>query len=68
MDLDGIMLGEITQRKTNTLLFHLYVKSKKPKQANKYNKIETDFIDTENQLVVSRGEGGRVFGVIVEAN
>ena len=24
MDLEGIMLGEITQRKTNTIRFHLY--------------------------------------------
>ena len=33
MDLEGIMLSEIRQRKTNTLLYHLYVKSKK------YNKL-----------------------------
>ena len=29
MDLEGIMLSEISQRKTNPLLYHLYVKSKK---------------------------------------
>ena len=33
MDLEGIMLSEITQRKTNTVCYHLYVKSKK------YNKL-----------------------------
>ena len=33
MDLEGITLSEIRQRKTNTLLYHLYVKSKK------YNKL-----------------------------
>ena len=29
MDLDGIMLSEISQRKTNTLCYHLHVESKK---------------------------------------
>ena len=29
MDLEGIMLSEISQRKTNTKLFNLYVESKK---------------------------------------
>ena len=28
MDLDDIMLHEISQRKTNTVWFHLYVQSK----------------------------------------
>ena len=36
MDLEGIVLSEINQRKTNTIWFHLYVKSKEQyKQANK---------------------------------
>ena len=39
MDLQGIMLSEINQRKTNTVLFHLYVESKKQ---NKYNRRETE--------------------------
>ena len=30
MDLDGITLSEIRQRKTNTMWSHLHVKSKKP--------------------------------------
>ena len=29
MDLEGIMLSEVNQRKTNTICFHLYVESKK---------------------------------------
>ena len=29
MDLEGIMLSEISQRKTNTVWYHLYVESKK---------------------------------------
>ena len=28
MDLEGIMLSEIRQRKTNTVCYHLYVESK----------------------------------------
>ena len=32
MDLEGIMLSKISQRKTNTVWFHLYVQSKKPKK------------------------------------
>ena len=34
MDLEGIMLSEITQWKSNTVCHHLYVESKK-----KYNKL-----------------------------
>ena len=49
MDLEDIMLSEISQRKTNTILFHLYVASKKQNR----NKL----IRTENKLVVARGEG-----------
>ena len=29
MDLESIMLSEISQRKTNTLCYHLYMESKK---------------------------------------
>ena len=29
MNLEGIMLSEISQRKTNTILYHLYMESKK---------------------------------------
>ena len=29
MDLEGIMVSEISQRKTNTVWYHLYVESKK---------------------------------------
>ena len=29
MDLEGIMLSEISQRKMNTVWYHLYVESKK---------------------------------------
>ena len=42
MDLEGIILSEISQTKTNTAGFHLHVESEKIKQTNEYNKTETD--------------------------
>ena len=47
MDLEGIMLSVVSQRKTNSVWFHLYVESKK--QMNKY---------TENKRVIASGEMG----------
>ena len=41
MDLESIMLRELSQGKTNTLCYHLYVESKK-KQTNIYNKTEIE--------------------------
>ena len=40
MDLEGIMLSEISQRKINTVHFHLHVESKI--QMNRYDKTEAD--------------------------
>ena len=56
MDLEGLMLSEISQRKTNTVWYHLYVESKK------YNKLvnitkRSRPTDIENKLVVTSGEG-----------
>jgi len=42
MDMGSITLNEVIQRKTNTVHLHLYVKSKKVQQSNKYKKVETD--------------------------
>ena len=43
MDLENIMLTEISQRKTNTVEYQLYVESKKQsKQTSEYNKTEKD--------------------------
>ena len=42
IDLDGITVNEISQRKINTVWYHLYVKSKIIKQTSEYNKKETD--------------------------
>ena len=38
MDLEIVMLSEVSQRKTNILLYHLYVESKKRVQMNLYTK------------------------------
>ena len=41
MDLKGIMLSEMSQRKTNTVCYHLYVDSKKEKLVNITKKKQT---------------------------
>ena len=46
------MLNEISQRKTNTELCHLCVDSKKTPKTKEIQ----GHIDTENRLVVARGE------------
>ena len=52
MDLEGIMLNEISQtEKGKYHIFHLHVKFEKTKELNKHNKTET-----ENKLMVARGE------------
>ena len=52
------MLSKINQTKTNidTVLFHLYVESKKQNKQAKQN--INKLIGTENKLVVAREEGG----------
>ena len=59
IELEGIMLSEVNQTKTNTI-YHLYVEYKK------YNKLmnttkKVRLTDIENKLVVTIGEreGGR---------
>ena len=42
---EGMMIRKISQRKTKTTLFHSHVEN------NKY-------MDTENRIVITRGEGG----------
>ena len=49
-DIKGIMLSEIRRRNTISLWFHLYVESKKQNRSS--------LTDTENKLVVARGERG----------
>ena len=54
MDLEGIMLSKISQRKKNTIWFHLYMESEKLINEQK----STDRpISTENKVMVARREG-----------
>lgn len=46
MDLEGIGLSEIVQGKTNTVLYHLYMKSK-----------EAKLIETDSRMVITRAVG-----------
>ena len=42
MNLEGIMLSEISQTKKNTVWYHLYVESKKIQQTSELKKKEAD--------------------------
>ena len=55
MDLGSIMVNEISQRKTNAIWAHIYVKLKQKNQQQQQKK-NPKLIDTENRLVVARGE------------
>ena len=60
MDLEGIKVKYVRQRKTNTVCYHLYVESKK------YNKLENKTRSRliENKPVVTTGERERGRGKI----
>ena len=56
------MLSEISQTKTNTEWYHLYVEPKKMQQIGEYNNNnnkKSRFTDTENKLVFTSGERER---------
>ena len=44
--LEGIIISEISQRKTNTVWYHLYVEPK-----------NVEFTETKSRIVVARGSG-----------
>ena len=54
MDLEGIMLHELSQTKTNTAWSHLYLEYKKYR--NEYNKTETD---TDTVVTSGKREKGK---------
>ena len=54
MDPEGIMLSEISQNKTKTLFYHLYVNCEK---INLYLKNRNRLTGVENKLVTSSVEG-----------
>ena len=53
-DLEGIMLNEVRQRKTNAIRFHLCMQSEKQNKQK-----ETDSDTGANCSVIARGEEGR---------
>ena len=58
MDLESIMLSEMaSQRKTNTIWFHLYVKSN---EQNEQKQNRNRLIDTENRLTAVGGVVGQI--------
>ena len=54
MDLEIIILSEVSQMKTNTT-YHLYAESKKMIQIN-YLQNGHRFMDTKNKFMVAKGE------------
>ena len=56
MDLEGIMLSEINQTKTNTICYHLYVESKIRKQTGEYSNKEIE-LQRANQWGNVNGKG-----------
>ena len=66
MDLEGIMLSEISQRNTvyhlsNTVWYHLYMELKKMWQTSDYTTKRSRLTDIENKRVVTsrEREGGK---------
>ena len=56
-DLKIIILTEVSQRKTNTMWYHLYVESKKVDTNELIYKAQTD-LQIENKLTITEGEEG----------
>ena len=64
MELESILLSEISQRKTNSILFRPYVEFKKQTNKNKQRKnkkvkTRNTLLTIDNKLMVIRGEFGR---------
>ena len=55
MDLEMVILSEVSQRKTNFMIDHLYVESKNNGTNEPIYKIEI-VTDVENKLMVTKGE------------
>ena len=56
MGSEGVMLSEMSQRKTNTVWYLLYVESTEKQQTTEYNKKKSRLTDKETKLVVTSGE------------
>ena len=57
MDLEIVILSKVSQRKTNTILYHLYMKPKKMIQMNLFTKQKQSY-NTENKFMATRGKNG----------
>ena len=57
MDLEGIMLNEVSQTRTIMVWVHLYVKPKKQNKWTNKKQNRNKTIDTRNKLVVPGGVG-----------
>lgn len=51
MDLEGVTLGELSQRKTNTTWFHLHVE---PKKKHQQQQTGDKLLDAKNKLTGAR--------------
>ena len=60
IELEIIKLSEVSQRKTNTRWYCLYVESKLKKKAYKWTYLQNRnrFTDIEKKLMVTKGKGG----------
>ena len=58
-NMEGIKLGEISQKKRNSVCFDLYVESKKNETNEWIYQIQNRLISTENKLVITSGEKDR---------
>ena len=57
MDLEIVILSKVSQRKTNTILYHLYMKPKKMIQMNLFTKQKQSH-NTETKFMAIRGKNG----------
>ena len=58
MDLEIIMLSEVSQRKTSIICYHLYVESKKKKNDTNELIYKTETLtDLENKVMAARRKG-----------
>ena len=55
MELEIIVVSEVSWRKTNTICYHLHVESKKVMQKNLQN--GNRLTDIENKLMTAEGKG-----------
>ena len=56
MDLDVIILSERSQRKSNIIVYHLYIESKKKKCKGTYLQNRNRTTDIENKLTIPKGK------------